>query len=162
MLLKARLLHEYRKEIPYGDTPDGLMRAINFNIGKNRESAEKGERLRCACGASEGELHELGCEREHCPFCGGQLVSCGCDVELLKASNRVPFIDYATMCSKCGQLYPSFFKVPNDEWQRYIQKDMQNAVICHECYDYIKKVIDANAQKRLDGDALAEGEGKAD
>ena len=30
------------------------------------------------CGAELGELHELFCTRERCPFCGGQLVSCGC------------------------------------------------------------------------------------
>ena len=30
------------------------------------------------CGASEGRLHELGCDMERCPFCGYQLISCGC------------------------------------------------------------------------------------
>jgi len=30
------------------------------------------------CGAKEGELHDPGCDHECCPFCGGQLVSCGC------------------------------------------------------------------------------------
>ena len=60
------------------------MRAINSNIGKNKESAEKGEKLRCACGASEGELHKLGCDREHCPFCGGQLIFCAFDKGSLK------------------------------------------------------------------------------
>jgi len=31
----------------------------------------------------EGELHEEGCDLERCPFCGGQLVSCGCRYEKL-------------------------------------------------------------------------------
>jgi len=30
------------------------------------------------CGAFEGELHELGCDNERCPYCGGQLVACLC------------------------------------------------------------------------------------
>ena len=30
------------------------------------------------CGCGEGELHELFCSKERCPFCEQQLVSCGC------------------------------------------------------------------------------------
>lgn len=30
------------------------------------------------CGCREGELHERGCDAERCPFCGNQLISCGC------------------------------------------------------------------------------------
>ena len=30
------------------------------------------------CDAKEGEFHQFGCDMERCPFCGGQLVSCGC------------------------------------------------------------------------------------
>jgi len=35
------------------------------------------------CGAKEGEIHELGCDMEVCPFCSGQLISCGCRYEKL-------------------------------------------------------------------------------
>lgn len=35
------------------------------------------------CGAKEGELHERGCDQERCPFCGGQLLACGCIYEML-------------------------------------------------------------------------------
>ena len=30
------------------------------------------------CNCLEGELHERGCDMERCPFCLGQLISCGC------------------------------------------------------------------------------------
>ena len=33
------------------------------------------------CGCKEGELHDLGCDMERCPFCGGQLITCGCRYE---------------------------------------------------------------------------------
>ena len=30
------------------------------------------------CDAGTGEVHELGCDAEECPACGGQLIGCGC------------------------------------------------------------------------------------
>ncbi|OQX14921.1 MAG: hypothetical protein BWK76_13890 [Desulfobulbaceae bacterium A2] len=61
-----------------------------------------------ACHCRSGELHELGCPVEVCPWCGGQLVRCACRFEqlgcddigdeeleelerLLEAQGRVPF-----------------------------------------------------------------------
>jgi len=36
-----------------------------------------------ACHVVTGELHELGCPVELCPWCGGQLIRCPCRFELL-------------------------------------------------------------------------------
>lgn len=41
------------------------------------------------CETEEGRLHNFGCDMERCPFCGGQLISCGCMyVRLGYAFNR--------------------------------------------------------------------------
>lgn len=36
------------------------------------------------CGCAPGELHEMFCTKERCPFCGSQLVSCACMSTVLK------------------------------------------------------------------------------
>lgn len=42
---------------------------------------------RCSdCEAQEGELHDLFCTKERCPFCGNQLASCDCISSVLKLS----------------------------------------------------------------------------
>lgn len=39
------------------------------------------------CGVRSGELHDLFCLKERCPFCGGQLASCNCIRDVLKLSD---------------------------------------------------------------------------
>ena len=36
------------------------------------------------CGSKYGYYHHYGCDCEHCPICGGQLITCGCEVQYKK------------------------------------------------------------------------------
>ena len=40
------------------------------------------------CGASDGQLHDLFCTRERCPFCRNQLITCDCMEEVLGLSEE--------------------------------------------------------------------------
>lgn len=122
------------------------------------------------CGCREGEIHEFGCDVERCPFCGGQLITCNCCYEilgidpskepvysqglseedfglwfaLLERRRRIPFIEYPNICVKCGKLWPEMFNVSDEEWEKYIEPNMRDEMVCRSCFDYIKKVIDGN------------------
>ena len=118
------------------------------------------------CGVTEGQIHELGCDNESCPFCGGQLLGCDCFdaelkakygemddneydekwVEYLDLKGRTPYIEYPVICAKCGQINPEFFSVPDEEWKKNIEQRMQNTVICLECFEHIKTLV-KNAAK---------------
>ena len=121
--------------------------------------ASKGKMTRRAtcgdCGVKEGRLHIFGCDMEVCPFCGGQLLSCECSPDsgltdeqgrawekLLNDKGRIPFIEYPSLCAKCGTLWPEMFIVPDAEWKHYVEPRMQDKMLCQTCYTQIKAWID--------------------
>jgi hypothetical protein len=61
---------------------------------------------------------------------------------MLNQKGRIPYIQYPNLCGRCGELYPDFFRVSDEEWQHYIQPDKQKDIICRRCYLYIKSTID--------------------
>lgn len=121
------------------------------------------------CNVQEGELHKLGCDMERCPFCGNQLIACGCCYEkldincsegtwcyengltkdqeeewlfVLNEHGRIPWIQYPSICQKCGKLWPDLYSVPDVEWKHFIEPRMRNKIICWECYEEIKELIE--------------------
>jgi hypothetical protein len=49
------------------------------------------------CGCAPGSLHDLGCLKERCPFCDGQLPLCECIFDVLQLNERTiveEFVDH--------------------------------------------------------------------
>ena len=57
----------------------------------------------------------------------------------------IPNIVYPNICAKCGELWPELFM--DNDWKKYIELNMQDKVICRECYDFIKNAIDEGRKK---------------
>jgi len=55
------------------------------------------------CGAKPGEEHRCGCDVEHCPYCGGQRITCDCG----KQSD-----DVSGIWTGNWDEYPSWKKIP--------------------------------------------------
>jgi hypothetical protein len=114
------------------------------------------------CNAREGELHKqhnieiekqpqlIWCDMEICPKCKKQLLSCGCNVKDIsidekffkigkKAFKREPYIRNPVICAKCGKLYPAFFNVSNQEWEKTIGITFEDdIVLCEFCFKRVR------------------------
>jgi len=85
---------------------------------------------------------------ETCPYCGGQLISCG-HFELLRKGEetkgirlyRIPFVQVPNMCALCGELWPNFFTVPDSEWKKYVIPELQKKILCMSCYEKQKTLF---------------------
>ena len=97
------------------------------------------------CGVPEGQLHAFfpHCDREVCPFCLLQLLTCphgpmyqdSCSA--VKRLGRIPFYFFPYFCAKCGAEQPAMFCVPEREWQYVVPPTHWDAILCRPCYDYL-------------------------
>lgn len=117
------------------------------------------------CGVIDGELHTVGCDMEQCPWCGEQLISCGCCEERLGIENpfdmtddeefrwsemldqkgRVPFIHYPHLCRRCGAINPDThdgYWRGGEEWCKYVPLANREDPLCNACFERIKALID--------------------
>lgn len=116
---------------------------IEEKIKIERDPTRERDLARCGdCHVIEGEYHLDGCDMEDCSICGGQRITCGCS-----NNPQVPFIAYPYFCARCGKKYPELFQVDKEEWNHYIIPNMRKEVICWDCYQKIKRLIDKAEEK---------------
>jgi hypothetical protein len=124
------------------------------------------------CGAEEGQLHEYGCDMERCPYCLGQLITCGCIyrilgidcapgtrvysegpsdeqrnlwIAVLNKKGRIPYLRIPVLCAMCGGVWPDFFH--SDDWKKFVPPNLQDAVLCRACFKRLQELMPEGWQK---------------
>jgi hypothetical protein len=76
---------------------------------------------RCGdCKVREGELHLIGCDKECCPFCGGQLVTCNCEYKYLKLYSKKKYTSKTCYLS-ARVYYRGISEKQNEKWQNILE-----------------------------------------
>ena len=57
--------------------------------------------------------------------------------DMLEDEGRIPYIRWPIVCAYCGTLWPKLFMVPDEEWEKYVQIDKRDSILCKKCYDFI-------------------------
>jgi hypothetical protein len=63
-------------------------------------------------------------------------------IKMLENKGRIPYIRYPNLCERCGKLWPDMFHVSDNEWEKYIEPNMRDKILCFECFSFVKGVID--------------------
>ncbi|MHB8628551.1 MAG: hypothetical protein ACYDBJ_20310 [Aggregatilineales bacterium] len=61
---------------------------------------------------------------------------------MLAEKGRIPYIEWPHICARCGAFWPDFFMVSDADWERYIEPDKRDKIVCLPCYREIKRLID--------------------
>lgn len=105
------------------------------------------------CGAQEGQLHRLGCDKERCTQCSGQFLYCDCP-EPYEQRERVPFFDTLGWlhCHRCDMTSPKMFHVADEAWKFYVL-DLGDGdkYLCVDCFNVIAELRDGGACLRRYG-----------
>jgi hypothetical protein len=147
-------------------TPEHREEPKENEIHKSRMSFTTRSRVCHDCGAKPGQLHELWCDTEDCPWCGKQLLACECPYkklgidysdnsytakhgltekqmhefyDILIKKGRIPYWPSETTCAVCGKLRPHEFSVNNKDWAKYVPPEFQGEVLCTDCYQQMRE-----------------------
>lgn len=72
------------------------------------------------CGVRIGCLHRPGCDVEQCPYCGGQLLRCGCDglgIGEVPVDDRLPWLGFWPGTAECKE-FGWFARPTPGGWER--------------------------------------------
>jgi len=89
------------------------------------------------CNVEEGQLHVFGCDMERCPFCGKQLISCGCCYEKLGITEHYDFKEKYSGLPE--EVYENGLSTEQeDRWLEILTEKgrvpwIQYPVICQKC-----------------------------
>jgi len=150
--------------------PDKLI--SDFRERWNEEALHQMEERTCHdCGAAEGQYHDPGCDMERCPFCGGQLISCGCSYKHLNINvepgtpgfdedvynngltdehaelwelilREKGLVPYIAPMNLCARCGQQWPLMFNDpEWDKYVVPELRAKMLCHACFNHMKQVM---------------------
>lgn len=68
-------------------------------------------------------------------------------LDMLNERGRVKYIAWPNICARCGELWPETFDVPDEQWNKYVQIDQRNSMLCRTCYEDMKRLIDSRGSR---------------
>lgn len=60
---------------------------------------------------------------------------------LCTEQGRLPQLQIPNICACCGTLWPEVFRMPDDEWQKYVVPQFQEEMLCLDCYNRMRELF---------------------
>ncbi len=115
-----------------------------------------GQLVSCNCPYQQINLYDTNRYPDQTAFLPPEVYQHGLDdaqaktwLGILDAKGRIPFISYLWVCARCGTLSPELFRVPDEEWARYIAPSKRDRILCRPCFDEIKSLVDRSTHPLL-------------